>query len=84
MNKENGNHDEVVIHVDKDLKFNSPNPTTGQALYLLCNIDPNKYDLYREVHGNDDDEPIYNNNTPIGVKNGDHFYSVQKNLNPGA
>lgn len=82
MNKEKGGHEEIVIHVDKK-QYHSPNPTTGAALYLLTTIDPNKYDLYREIHGNEDDEVIYNNNSELILKNGDHFYSVQKNINPG-
>jgi hypothetical protein len=72
----------VSIHIDGKEK-KSPNPTTGSALYLLGQIDPNAYDLFRETHGHGDDEPILNNNTPVELHEGDHFFSAQKKLNPG-
>lgn len=89
-NKNNGNqghgggneHQEVVIHIDKK-QYKSPNPTTGAALYTLGGIDSNKYDLFLEVHGKGDDVLIENNDNPVDLKNGDHFYSAQKNLTPG-
>ena len=72
----------VTIHIDNKEK-KSPNPTTGAALYALGQIDANAYDLFRETHGHGDDEPIPNNNTPIELHEGDHFFSAQKKLNPG-
>ena len=72
----------VSIHIDNKEK-KSPNPTTGSALYSLGQIDPNLYDLFRETHGHGDDEPIPNNNTPVQLHEGDHFFSAQKKLNPG-
>lgn len=76
------NHSLVSIHIDnKEVK--SPNPTTGGALYNLGGIDAAQYDLFRETH-HGDDEPILNNTTPVTLKDGDHFFSVQKKLNPGA
>ena len=72
----------VSIHIDNKEK-KSPNPTTGSALYALGQIDPNLYDLFRETHGHGDDEPIPNNNTPVQLHEGDHFFSAQKKLNPG-
>lgn len=80
--KEKNPHEEVTIHIDKAEK-KSPNPTTGAALYLLGTVDASQYDLFLEVHGHGDDEFIPNDNTEITLKNGDHFYTVQKNLNPG-
>jgi hypothetical protein len=75
-------HGLVSIHIDnKEVK--SPNPTTGAALYNLGGIDPTQYDLFRETHQGDD-EPILNNTTPVKLKDGDHFFSAQKKLNPGA
>lgn len=76
-------HDEVVIHIDKD-EYRSPNPTTGAALYILGSIDVSKYDLYQEVPGHGDDVLVSNDDTAIELRNGEHFYSVQKDLNPGA
>lgn len=72
----------VSIHIDGKEK-KAPNPTTGSALYVLGQIDPNKYDLFRETHGQGDDELIQNNNTPVELHEGDHFFSAQKKLNPG-
>lgn len=72
----------VSIIIDGKEK-KSPNPTTGSALYVLGQIDPNKYDLFRETHGHGDDELIQNNNTPVELHDGDHFFSAQKKLNPG-
>lgn len=85
-NKEHGHghqHEEVVIHIDKN-KYESPNPTTGAALYTLAGIDASKYDLYQEVPGHGDDVLISNDDSAIELHNGEHFYSVQKDLNPGA
>jgi hypothetical protein len=73
----------VKIHIDKEL-FESPDPTTGAALYTLGKIDASKYDLWKTIPGKGDDELIPNDNTVIDLKNGDHFYSAQKNLNPGS
>jgi hypothetical protein len=72
---------EVHIIIDKKEKV-SPNPTTGAALYVLGQVQAG-YELFREVHGKGDDEPIPNNATQISLKNGDHFYSAQQTLNPG-
>jgi hypothetical protein len=69
------------IHIDKELK-ESPNPITGAALYILGSIDPSEYDLYKKIPGKDDDL-IGNDNTEYELKSGDHFYSAQKDLNPG-
>lgn len=75
-------HHRVEIFIDKK-RYESPNPTTGAALYKLGGVDPNAYDLYREVHGKGDDEPIPDSNKEIHLKNGEHFFTVQKKLNPG-
>jgi hypothetical protein len=74
-------HD-VTIIIDKK-EYKSPNPTTGHALYVLGGIDPKVYDLFRETHGKGDDELIPDDRTPIELKNGDHFFSLKKKLNPG-
>jgi hypothetical protein len=74
---------QVHIFIDKR-KLESPDPTTGAALYQLGGVDLNTYDLYREVHGKGDDELIRHDGTTVELKNGDHFFTVQKKLNPGA
>ena len=76
------NKQTVKIHIDKEL-YESPDPTTGAALYVLGKIDVSKYDLWKKVPGKGDDDLIPNDTTVIDLKNGDHFYSAQKNLNPG-
>ena len=76
-------HQEVSIIIDKK-EHKSPNPTTGHALYVLGGIDSQNYDLFRETHGKGDDELIPDNGTSITLKDGDHFFSLKKKLNPGA
>ena len=73
--------EEVTIIIDKK-ELKSPNPTTGAALYKLGNVAAG-YDLWKEVPGKGDDELIPNNETPIPLKNGEHFYTAQSSLNPG-
>ncbi|MEQ1939391.1 hypothetical protein ABMA46_14145 [Mesorhizobium sp. CN5-321] len=77
-----GGNNEITIHMDKK-QFKSPSPTTGAALYTLGQV-ATGYDLWREVHGKGDDELIANNATQVILKNGDHFYTAQSSLNPGA
>jgi hypothetical protein len=79
---DNMHHNHVVIFIDKK-KHESPNPTTGGALYVLGGVDPNTYDLYREVHGKGDDELIRNDSGTVILKDGDHLFTIQKKLNPG-
>lgn len=81
---ENANdHVTVVIHIVKD-QYKSPNPTTGAALYLLGNVDAANLDLFKEIHGKGDDELVPNDTSVVNLKNGDHFFTAQKKLNPGA
>ena len=49
-------HDKVRIHIDQKA-HESPNPTTGEALYSLGGIMAG-LELYREVNGNREDKPI--------------------------
>ena len=70
------------IHVDGSL-YESPASTTGHSLYELAGVRP-EYDLYKEVHGQGDDEFISNGDVSITVKSGDQFYSAKRTLNPGA
>lgn len=84
MTKENEKKPkDVVIHIDKK-KYDSPDPTTGAALYTLGGIDASKYELWQEVPGSGDDILIPNNSIMVDLKNGTHFYTVQKDLNPGS
>jgi len=79
---ENKEKDEVNIIIDRKHK-RSPNPTTGNALYVLGEL-PSGYTLFRETPGPKDDEPIPNDATIVHLKDGDHFYSSQETINPGA
>ncbi len=76
-------HETVTIIVDKK-EHKSPNPTTGKALYALGGVDAQSYDLFRETHGHGDDELIQDNDTLVALKDGDHFFSLKKKLNPGS
>jgi hypothetical protein len=80
-NEHEDKHQQVNIHIDKK-KFESPNPTTGTALYLLGGINTG-FVLFKEVHGQGDDIQIKNDSTAITLKDGDHFYSAKDSLNPG-
>jgi hypothetical protein len=73
----------VAIFIDKK-EHRSPNPTTHAALYRLGKVDPATHDLYEEVHGKGDDKLIPFNEHEIHLHEHEHFFSVQKKLNPGA
>lgn len=67
-------HEQVRIHIDKE-KYDSPNPTTGAALYTLGKVMAG-LDLYRDERGSGrDDEPIENGPEVVQLKNGDHFHT---------
>jgi hypothetical protein len=78
----NAQHGHVSIHIDTQ-HYESPNPTTGAALYVLGKVKPD-YELFREVKGKGDDEPIANDATVVHLKEGEQFYSAKRTLNPGA
>lgn len=63
----------VRIHIDRE-PYESPNPTTGEALYALGGEGKHK-ELFREVDGNKEDQPIPRDNTVIHLKEDEHFYS---------
>src|SRR5713101_5736 len=63
---------EVRIHIDEH-KYESPNPTTGAALYTLGNVAAG-LELYREVSGDREDKPI-ENGTTVHLKEDEHFHS---------
>ena len=62
---ENSKH-EVRIHIDQT-PYESPEPTTGEALYKLGNVQPG-YDLFREVKG-DKEDPV------VHLREDEHFHS---------
>lgn len=76
------NDQDVPVHIDTQ-QLRSPRHTTGAALYILGNVSQG-YDLYRETRGAGDDDLIRNDSAPLEVNPGDHFYTAQSSLNPGA
>jgi hypothetical protein len=66
---------EVRIHIDRHA-YESPNPTTGAALYALGKV-PAGFQLYREVQGDQEDEPIHNDNEKEHLTKDEHFYSKE-------
>jgi hypothetical protein len=63
----------VKIFIDSH-RYNSPDPTTGEALYALADIGPRK-DLFREVDGEEAEQPIPRDGTAIDLVEDEHFYS---------
>lgn len=63
----------VRIHIDR-VAYESPNPTTGEALYALADI-PKHEKLYRQVEGDAEDEMIPRDETVVHLTMDEHFYS---------
>lgn len=63
----------VRIHINR-VAIKSPNPTTGEALYALADLEKREK-LYREVAGDEEDERIPRDETPIQLIKDQHFYS---------
>jgi hypothetical protein len=66
----------VRIHVDRR-QYESPNPTTGEALYLLTGI-PAHRELFREAEGNHEDELVPRSHNEIHLHQDGHFYSQKE------
>jgi hypothetical protein len=66
-------HHEIRLHIDQR-QFESPTPTTGEALYKLGNVAPGLV-LYREVTGDHEDKTISNGPEPVHLKEDEHFHS---------
>lgn len=64
---------EVRIHIDQE-RYESPNPSSGEALYKLANVAPG-FDLYREVTGDREDRVIPNGPEIVQLKEDEHFHS---------
>ena len=61
------------IHIDQHL-YESPNPTTGSALYALGKVAPG-LELFREVEGDREDAGVPNDGTLIHLRQDAHFHS---------
>lgn len=66
---------EINVHIN-NVAYESPNPTSGAALYALAKIDPSR-ELFREANGNQEDILILNDQTEVYLNPGEHFYSEQ-------
>lgn len=66
---------EVRVHIDQRA-YQSPNPTTGEALYVLGDV-PHGHDLFREVEGNHEDELVPRDHTVIHLEQDAHFHSAE-------
>jgi hypothetical protein len=65
----------VRIHIDQH-RYESPTPPTAAALYRLGHVAPG-LELYREVNGNREDDPIENGPEIVHLKQDEHFHSGQ-------
>jgi len=72
----------VKIYIDRK-EHESPRHTTGVNLYVLGSVNATTHDLWKEEQGKGDDQLVDNNASPILLKEWEHFYSAQKDLNPG-
>lgn len=79
--EENSKREEIQVYIDR-VEHASPNPTTGRALYLLGQVKAG-YDLWQEEPGPIDDKLIADDATEVRLKKFTHFYSAQRDLNPG-
>jgi Multiubiquitin len=66
-------HHQVRIHIDQH-PHHSPNPTTGEALYVLGGVAAG-FELFREVRGNREDKLIESDADVIRLHEDDHFHS---------
>ena len=64
---------EVRIHIDRE-PYESPDPTTGAALYVLGKVSAHR-ELFREVDGDREDSLVPNDETTVRLKRDEHFYS---------
>ncbi len=68
-----GHRGHVEIFIDQKRR-ESPNPTTGEALYRLGEVAAG-FELYREVHGDREDQSIPNGPEHIHLTEFEHFHS---------
>lgn len=61
------------IHIDQH-SYESPNPTTGFALYALGKV-ASGLELFREVEGEREDAAVPNDGTTINLRQDAHFHS---------
>ena len=81
QNKPNDPHKKWSIHIDKKQYFAEKNPITGAELKTLAGI-TGEFDLFKVVPGQGDDIKVADAEQ-VELKDGDHFYSAPRTLNPG-
>lgn len=64
------------IHIDRQ-PFDAPQLTDGSSLYKLAGIAAD-HQLFRETHGNQEDEPIPDSQVEVRLKPDQHFYSAPR------
>jgi hypothetical protein len=72
---ENAGQGEVRVHINQ-VPYESPNPTTGAALYAIARIHEG-HELFREVTGDLEDEFVPNGANEIRLKQDQHFHSAK-------
>jgi len=77
QNQNPSQHRHVRVHIDQR-PYESPNPTSGEALYLLGHVKPG-LKLYREVRGDHEDPAIKNGPEIVHLKEDEHFHSGPPN-----
>lgn len=64
---------QIRIHINRE-PYESPDPTTGAALYALGKIGAHQ-ELFREEYGDHEDDLVPKDTTPVRLKKDEHFYS---------
>lgn len=76
MKNNDNRHEQVRIHINRN-PYQSPNPTTAITLYELGRV-PEHQELFREVSGNIEDQPIPRNRDAVHLTPDEHFYSERE------
>ncbi|WP_306598827.1 multiubiquitin domain-containing protein [Geothrix sp. 21YS21S-2] len=69
---------QVRIHIDQS-PYHASSPTTGEALYRLGQVAEGLV-LFREVRGDEEDQPIANGPEPFHLQEDDHFHTGPKRV----
>ena len=73
MNAADSSRHSVRVHIDRQA-HESPNPTTGDALYALGSVSQS-CELFREASGDGEDEPLPRDGHVVHLTQDEHFYS---------
>ncbi len=65
---------QVRIHIDQK-PYESPNPTTGEALYKFGHVEAG-FELFREARGDKEDPEVPDGPEPVHLREDEHFYSA--------